>query len=199
MVATNLVSHLSPHDQKLFWQFGLGAKVDVPFQCVHQAYEHHAKAHPHLTAVEEFEVKITYGDLDNKANCIAARLRASGANLGSRICLLVERSVYLPIGALGALKTGAAYIPLDGNVVSDSTLKHALKDAAPTVILTLRKFEHRVKEAGIEIVFLDEALCPSFNPHHCVKPKDFATGKNSVYIIYTSGKSCFRFRFNIRC
>ncbi|KAH6906423.1 nonribosomal peptide synthetase 12 [Coprinopsis sp. MPI-PUGE-AT-0042] len=187
MVATNLVSHLNPHDQALFWKYGTGAKADVPFQCVHHAFEHHARAHPHLTAVEEFEVKITYGDLDNKANCLAARLRTSGANLGSRVCLLVERSPYLPIGVLGTLKSGAAYIPLDGNVVSDSTLKHAIKDSAPTVILTLRKFENRVKDAGVEVVYLDEVLCSSFNPHHCVKPKDFATSKNSVYIIYTSG------------
>lgn len=106
---------------------------------------------------------------------------------GSRVCLLVERSLWLPIGYLGILKAGGAYVPLDGNVVSDSTLQHAIADSAPVVILTLRKFQHRVADASAEVVYLDEALCTSYNPGHCIKPRDINSSADSVYTIYTSG------------
>ncbi|KAG2017477.1 nonribosomal peptide synthetase 12 [Coprinopsis cinerea AmutBmut pab1-1] len=187
-MGSDLLSHLSANDRALFWEYGQGAKAFVPFQCAHHAFEFHAKANPDLTAVEEFETKITYKELDRQANCLATRLRGSGVNVGSRVCLLVERSPWLVIGVLGVLKAGAAYIPFDGNVVSDSTLKHAIQDSAPTVILTLRKFQHRVADAAsTEIVYLDETLCTSYNPNHCTKPRDFTSSTNSVYIIYTSG------------
>ncbi|TFK21474.1 nonribosomal peptide synthetase 12 [Coprinopsis marcescibilis] len=187
MGSADLLAHLSPADQALFWKYGQGAKVFVPFQTVHQAFEFHARTNPNEIAVEDFEKQVTYAELDRQANCLATRLRGSGVNLGSRVCLVVERVPLILTGILGVLKAGAAYIPLDGNVVSDSTLKHAIKDSAPTVILTLRKFQHRVEGSGPEIVYLDEVVCRSHNVDHCVKPRDFASPRNSVYVIYTSG------------
>jgi non-ribosomal peptide synthetase component F len=189
MSSQDLLSNLSAHDRELFWKYGQGEKVNVPFQCVHHAFEHQARSNPNLTAVEELDHKITYGELERKANCLAARLRGSGVNIGSRVCLLVERSFWLPIGYLGILKAGGAYIPLDGNVVSDSTLNHIIKDSAPAVILTLRKFHHRLVDASTEVVFLDEALCSTFTLGHCIKPRDLTSSSNSVYTLYTSGKS----------
>ncbi|KAG2001812.1 nonribosomal peptide synthetase 12 [Coprinopsis cinerea AmutBmut pab1-1] len=187
MASSDLLSHLSATDRALFWKYGVGAEVSVLFQCVHHAFEFHAKSNPQLTAVDELGTTLSYGELDRRANCLASRLRSVGVVQGSRVCMLVERAVTLPVAVLGILKAGAAYIPLDGNIVSDSTLKHALVDSGSTVALTLRKFEHRLEGAPVPVVFLDDAICPSYNPSHCVKPRDTTTSKDSVYIIYTSG------------
>ncbi|KAH6915590.1 nonribosomal peptide synthetase 12 [Coprinopsis sp. MPI-PUGE-AT-0042] len=187
MASSDLLSHLSATDRALFWKYGIGAKTPVPFECVHHAFEFHAKSNPDFTAVDELGTTITYAELDRRANCLAARLRSIGVTQGARVCMLVERCISLPVAVIGILKTGAAYIPLDGNVVSDSTLKHALQESGSTVAVTLRKFEHRLADAPVPLVFLDDALCPSFNPNHCTKPRDTTTSKDSVYIIYTSG------------
>jgi acyl-CoA synthetase (AMP-forming)/AMP-acid ligase II len=188
MASSDLLSHLSATDRALFWKYGIGAKASVPFQCVHHAFEFHAQSNPDYTAVDELGTTITYAELDRRSNCLAARLRSIGVTQGSRVCMLVERCISLPIAVLGILKAGAAYIPLDGNVVSDSTLKHALKGSGSSVAVTLRKFEHRVADAPVPLVFLDDALCPGYNPGHCVKPRDTTTAHDSVYIIFTSGK-----------
>ncbi|TFK24962.1 nonribosomal peptide synthetase 12 [Coprinopsis marcescibilis] len=187
MASTDLLSNLSSTDRTLFWKYGIGAKQTVPFECAHHAFEFHAKNNPDLIAVDELGTTMTYGELDRRANCLAARLRSVGVVQGSRVCLLVERSIPLPIGVLGVLKAGAAYIPLDGNIVSDSTLKHALLDSGSTVALTLRKFEHRLEGAPVPVVFLEDAICPTHNHNHCIKPRDTTTSEDSVYIIYTSG------------
>lgn len=188
MASSDLLSHLSATDRALFWKYGIGAKASVPFQCVHHAFEFHAQSSPDFTAVDELGTTITYAELDRRANCLAARLRSVGVAQGARVCLLVERCMLLPIAIIGILKAGAAYIPLDGNVVSDSTLKHAMKGSGSTIAVTLRKFEHRVADAPLPLIFLDDALCPNYDPCHCIKPRDTTTSNDSVYIIYTSGK-----------
>ncbi len=82
--------------------------------------------------------------------------------------MLVERSILMVVAMLGVLKAGAAYIPFDGNVVSDSTLAHALKDSGSDVVLTLPKFMSRV--AGEFALNLEDILCQTPS-EHCVKPK----------------------------
>ncbi|KAG6852174.1 hypothetical protein C0991_002474, partial [Blastosporella zonata] len=180
------IKHLSDTDKELFTKFGLGETASTPFKCVHQAFEHHASLHPESIAVEDFSHKITYAELDRQSSCLASRLRARGVLPNSRVCLLVERSIPMVIGILAILKAGAAYVPLDGNVVADKTLNHALKDSGSALVLLQRKFTHRV--SAIPIVCLEDSFCESpFPSTHCVKPEDLAKTEDSAYIIYTSG------------
>ncbi|KAH9480438.1 Adenylate-forming reductase 03009 [Psilocybe cubensis] len=175
---------LPPSDKALFVEFGVGPTVPSPFQCVHHAFESHARSQPDAIAVEDFEHTITYSELDRRANCLASRLQDIGVVLDSRICFLAERSIDMVVGILGILKAGAAYVPLDGNIVSDSTLKHALRGSGTSVVLVLQKFAHRVE--GRQTICLEEIICKESNSH-CTKPKDLSTSKHGVYVIYTSG------------
>ncbi|KAG5644217.1 hypothetical protein DXG03_008812 [Asterophora parasitica] len=177
--------NLAHIDRQLFSHFGLGEAVKPHFECVHHAFEHHARQHPYTYAVEDFEHKISYVELDRQANCLATHLRSKGIGPGARVCLLVERSILMVVGILGVLKAGAAYVPLDGNVVADKTLNHALKDSGSSLVLVLRKFIHRVGETPI--LCLEDTICDSPYSTHCGKPEDLATTTDSAYIIYTSG------------
>ncbi|TFK64625.1 nonribosomal peptide synthetase 12 [Pluteus cervinus] len=181
----HLLGSLSTEDQRLFWEYGIGPKVDTPHQSVHQAFEHQARAHPDAVAVEDFEKRITYSALDQQANCFATCLRSMGIIAGSRVCLLVERSIPMVIGILAILKAGGAYVPLDGNVVSDSTLKHALKDTAASVVVVQSKFAHRVTD--IPVLCLDQTPCSHPPDVGCAKPLDVTRLGDSAYVIYTSG------------
>ncbi|KAF8077656.1 hypothetical protein FPV67DRAFT_6540 [Lyophyllum atratum] len=172
-------------DRQLFTHFGLGEAVEQPFECVHHAFEHHASQHPYTFAVEDFEHKIAYVELNRQANCLATHLRSKGIGPGFRVCLLVERSILMVVGILGVLKAGAAYVPLDGNVVADKTLNHALKDSGSSLVLVQRKFIDRVGETPI--MCLEDTICDSPYSTHCVKPQDLSTRTDSAYIIYTSG------------
>lgn len=181
----DLLQHLSHPDRQLFTHFGLGEAVEQPFECVHHAFEHHASQRPYDYAVEDFENKISFVELNRQANCLATHLRSKGIGPGFRVCLLVERSILMVVGILGVLKAGAAYVPLDGNVVADKTLNHALKDSGSSLVLVLRKFIDRVGETPI--MCLEDTICDSPYSTHCRKPEDLAKHTDSAYIIYTSG------------
>ncbi|KAF9475655.1 nonribosomal peptide synthetase 12 [Pholiota conissans] len=178
------LEHLSPSDQILFYNYGVGPIIAPPFHCIHHAFEFHAKRQPNAIAVEDFKHTITYGELDRQANCVAAHLKSSGVVLDSRVCFLAERSIPMIVGILGILKAGAAYVPLDGNIVSDSTLKHALLGSGPSIVLVLKKFIGRV--AGRPTICLEDHICQEASIH-CAKPEDKSTSNHGVYVIYTSG------------
>ena len=186
-LAQDPLHRLSQADQNLFYEFGVGPSVTSPFECVHHAFEFHAKNQPDAIAVEDFENTITYSDLDGRANCLAVHLRANGVEVDSRVCFLAERSISMVVGILGILKAGAAYVPLDGNIVSDSTLKHALLGSEAPVVLALKKFSSRVD--GRRTLILEDTICEEHSSTHCVKPEDRGTSTHGVYVIYTSGTS----------
>ncbi|KDR82824.1 hypothetical protein GALMADRAFT_134375 [Galerina marginata CBS 339.88] len=176
---------LPPPDKALFIEFGVGPTVSSPFQCVHHAFEFHAHTQPDAIAVEDFEKTITYAELDRQANCLATRLQDGGVTLDSRVCFLAERSIPMIVGILGILKAGAAYVPLDGNIVSDSTLQHALRGSESSVVLSLKKFAHRAD--GWVTMCLEDIICAEHSSTHCTKPSDITASKHGVYVIYTSG------------
>ncbi|EKM79191.1 hypothetical protein AGABI1DRAFT_74022 [Agaricus bisporus var. burnettii JB137-S8] len=180
----DLFCGLSPLDKSLFYRFGIGETIKSPFSCIHHAFEYHASLQPSALAVVNFEESITYGELDRRANCLATYLKDMGIETDSRICVLVERCIPMVVAILGVLKAGAAYIPLDGNVVSDSTLRHALEESGIEMVLTLPKFTSRVE--GKHIINLEQVICASSSTH-CAKPKDLATADGGAYVIFTSG------------
>lgn len=183
----DLLHPLSPEDRVLFSRYGVGERLQPPFPCIHHAFEFQVRHHPDSIAVEDFQQKITYAKLDRQANCLATRLRMEGRVFPSaRVCLLAERSIPMVVGILAILKAGAAYIPLDGNIVTDNTLRHALNDSAPLLVLAQRKFVNRVNE--IPTMCLEDSICRGPTETHCVKPVDLSGTNDSAYIIYTSGK-----------
>ena len=182
----DLLRSLPSPDQYVPSQFGLSEVVDLPFECIHHAFEYHARIHPDLTAVEDFRHKITYAELNRHANCLATRLRSKGVGGGSRVCLLVERSISMVAGILAILKTGAAYVPLDGNNFSYKTLDCVLRDSQSALVLVQRKFVYRIGESAM--LCLEDSICHSHSSTHCTKPEDFGKRDDSAYIVYTSGR-----------
>ncbi|GAA2127419.1 AMP-binding protein [Actinomadura napierensis] len=73
----------------------------------------HARAHPDRPAVLDGGRALTYAGLDAASDEVAAGLAAGGVDRGDRVALRLPRSADLVVGALGILKSGAAYSPLD--------------------------------------------------------------------------------------
>ncbi|KAJ7675823.1 nonribosomal peptide synthetase 12 [Mycena polygramma] len=181
----SVLDTLTPVDKLRFTQFGYGRAVSPPFQCVHHAFHSRCIDHPDVIAVQDGLDTINFAQLDQESNCLALRLREQDVGPGSRVCLLVERSISMVIGIIAILKAGAAYVPCDGKVVSDKSLEHILKDSESKVVITLRKFSHRVLE--LPVILLDDSPCPCFTGKRCFKPEDRSNPNDSVYVIYTSG------------
>jgi len=88
-------------------------------RCVHEAFEEQVVATPDKVAVVVGDVSLTYAELNARANRLARRLRALGANRDALVGVCLERGLDLVPTLLGVLKSGAGYLPLDPSVPVD--------------------------------------------------------------------------------
>ena len=81
--------------------------------CLHALIEAQARRTPDAPAVVFENQRLTYAELDRRANALAHRLVAQGVGPDVRVGLQLERSLELIVGILGILKAGGAYVPID--------------------------------------------------------------------------------------
>ena len=102
-----------PEQHQLFVQWN-ATDADYPRdQCIHQLFEAQVQRTPEAIASVFEGQRITYRQLNAKADELARRLRQAGVRDNTLVGLCVERSQEMLVGLLGILKAGAAYLPLD--------------------------------------------------------------------------------------
>ena len=98
--------------------------------------------------------RLSYGELDARANQLAHHLRALGVGPEVVVGLCVERSLEMLVGLLGILKAGGAYLPLDPSYPRER-LAFMLEDAGAPVLVTQSALLDRLPAHGARIVRLD--------------------------------------------
>src|SRR6185295_6171012 len=106
-----------------------------PGRLLPQLFEEQVRASPDAVAVVYEGERLSYGELNRRANQLAHYLRQQGVGPDRRVGLCVERSVAMVVGILGVLKAGGAYVPLDPSYPPER-LGYLLSDATPQVLLT---------------------------------------------------------------
>src|SRR3981081_1393247 len=103
--------------------------------CLHELVQLQASATPDSVALVSGNRHVTYPELNARANQLAHRLRSLGIGPGIPVGLCMERSVELPIAALGILKAGGAYVPLDPAYPA-RRLSMLLEDSGTPLVVT---------------------------------------------------------------
>ncbi|HEY0607598.1 MAG TPA: amino acid adenylation domain-containing protein, partial [Herpetosiphonaceae bacterium] len=155
--------------------------------CVHELVEAQVARTPEAIALVFEGQTLTYDQLNRRANQVAHHLRALGIGPDARVGLCLERSPELLIGVLGALKAGAAYVPLDPAYPEDR-LAYMLDDAGVAALLTTEHLIAYLPQLSVPALLLDAdwttiAQQPASNPCSGVQPDNLA------YIMYTSGST----------
>lgn len=101
---------------------------------VHRMVQRRAERFPDAVAIAEGDHRWTCRDLDAAADLWARRLCGYGAGLEARVALCLPPSVVLPAVLLGALRSGAAVVPLDP-ASSAFQLRMVIDDTEPCVVL----------------------------------------------------------------
>ncbi len=146
-----------------------------------------AAAHPLARALVACGETLSYSELDKRANRIAHFLRSYGVGPDTLVGICLERSVEQIVSALGVLKAGGAYLPLDPSYPPER-LTFMLKDSKVPVLLTKQLFSERLpagtwREINLDVVHAQISECPADSPDGSV------SGKNLAYVIYTSGST----------
>jgi amino acid adenylation domain-containing protein/non-ribosomal peptide synthase protein (TIGR01720 family) len=156
-------------------------------QCIHQLFELQVLAQPDAPAVVHENRTLTYGDLNQRANQLAHRLRTLGVGPDVMVGLCVNRSLDMVVGLLGILKAGGAYLPLDPEYPQER-LAFMVQDAQVPVLVTQEGLRQRFAGQAPNMICLDaDAAClaqeSTDNPVAVSDPEHLA------YVIYTSGST----------
>ncbi|MFD9108445.1 amino acid adenylation domain-containing protein [Streptomyces bottropensis] len=183
------LSHLSLQDRALFWQFGQGTEIPVTDPLVHHAVERQAAAAPGAVAAEHQGTTITYGELNRRADRLAARLVREGVRPGDHVGLFVRRSIPMLVGLLGTLKAGAAYVPQDIGLTPAAQLRHVIRTAGTRVVLTQSEHTLRVPlpDTGHRLITLDDDDLANLSTQGRVRLERPLRPDDGCYVLFTSG------------
>ncbi|MEQ1965382.1 amino acid adenylation domain-containing protein, partial [Xenorhabdus khoisanae] len=113
-------------------------QTDVPYpqdKTLQQLFEAQAAQNPDATAVIFEDQRMSYGELNRRANRLAHHLIALGVRPDDLVAICLERSSDMVVGLLAILKAGGAYVPLDPTYPAER-LAYMLEDSKPVVLLT---------------------------------------------------------------
>ncbi|WP_395608029.1 amino acid adenylation domain-containing protein [Pseudomonas sp. B22129] len=148
---------------------------------IHQQVETRAAAHPDAIALRFDNKRVTYRQLNERANQVAHRLLAQGVRPDDRVAICVERGPEMIIGLLGILKAGAGYVPIDPAYPLER-IAYTLTDSAPLAVLVQANTRHLVGD-------LPQIDLNSLRDESIVNPRLHLSPANLAYVIYTSGST----------
>ncbi|MBB4636056.1 non-ribosomal peptide synthetase [Longimicrobium terrae] len=165
--------------------------AEFPAQsCIHELFQDHARRAPDADALLWGADRVSYGELNARANRLAHHLRGLGAGPEVRVAICAERGPEMIVALLATLKAGGAYVPLDPAYPADR-LRHMLHDSAPAVVLVQPHLAERLREPldglAVPLVALDAeswAGAPDTDPERGALMPD-----HPAYVIYTSGST----------
>jgi len=160
-------------------------KADYPKdKTIHELFEEQVEKSPDNIAVVFEDKKLTYRELNEKANRLARILREKGVEPDTIVGIMVERSLDMIIGIMGILKASGAYLPIDPEYPQER-IEYMLGDSNTKILLTQYHLMNKVKFEGIIINLEDKKLYNrnKDNLKSINKPNDLA------YVIYTSGST----------
>jgi amino acid adenylation domain-containing protein len=161
-----------------------GTEAALP-ACVHHLFEAQAARTPEATALVFKDRRLSYRELNERAEALAGALASLGVGPESLVAISAERSLEQIIALLATLKAGGAYAPLDPSY-PDDRLAALLADAKPAVLVTQERMAPRLMNFAGPVVFLENLeATPAAMPSSSCTVK----GDNLAYVIFTSGST----------
>lgn len=152
---------------------------------VPELFEEQVARRPAAVAVEFGGARITYRELNRRANQLAYRLSVLGVRPDTPVAVCLERSVELIVALLGILKAGGAYAALDPEYPRER-LAFLLDDLGVRVVLTQGALRAALPEvAGVQMICVDELP----DEGRDANPPPTTRAEHLAYISYTSGST----------
>lgn len=172
-------------DRRLLDEWNTTAQPHPTHECLHELFESQVSKTPDRTALVFNETRISYGELNERAERLANKLLGLGVGPGVLVGVCVGRGPEMIVGLLAVLKTGGAYVPMDP-AYPRARLQFIMEDASMPVILTDSRAVGDLPRTSAHIVDLDSDQANHNGPGFMRRA---ARPDNLAYVIYTSGST----------
>lgn len=164
-------------------------KIDFsPRATIHELFEQQAILYPNAIAVIYEKERVTYRELNERANQLAHYLQKKGVGPDALVGLCVERSFEMIVGILGILKAGGAYVPIDPTY-PEQRLQYIVEDASIQLVVTQENLkELKWLPENIESICLDRDW-NEIGQESKTLPISDVSSQHLAYVIYTSGST----------
>jgi amino acid adenylation domain-containing protein/non-ribosomal peptide synthase protein (TIGR01720 family) len=183
-----LLTEVERHQLLVEWN---NTKVEYPQdKCAHQLFEAQIVLNPGSEAIVSGEGRMTYQELNRRANQLAHYLRTRGVGPDVLVGICTKRSLDMIVAILGTLKAGGAYLPLDP-VYPEERLVFMLEDARVPVLLTQEVLKLEIRNWKLEtcqMICLDSEW-GTIAQESGENPVSGVTTEHLAYAIYTSGST----------
>ncbi|SDY17809.1 non-ribosomal peptide synthetase [Thermoactinomyces sp. DSM 45892] len=195
----HIMQHVLSHPEKKLWEFeliteeekqqlltvGSGYKLDSPTdKTITQLFEEYVAKTPDHIALVYGQRKLTYRELNERANRLARTIREKGIQSDSFVGIMADRSVDMLVAIYAVLKAGAAYVPLDPDLPTERIV-YILDDSKTHVLVTQEKYRGNLDFVGETLYLEDESLYQ--NDGSDLEPIN--TSQSIANVIYTSGST----------
>ncbi|MGD1922425.1 MAG: amino acid adenylation domain-containing protein [Pleurocapsa sp.] len=176
--------------QQLVNKFNQSNNVVID-SCVHELFASKAELTPEAVAVVNGSSKITYGELNDRADSWASYLQSLNVKCETKVGLMGDRNIDTIIALLAILKAGGCYVPLEPNYPQER-INWMLEDTQLTIAIVQTKYRDKLPKSDLTVInldsppiFLSPHLSISQSPHLPISPSP----NNLAYITYTSGST----------
>jgi len=165
------------------------SKSEDPVIPIHQLFAQRVQAAPGRVALVCGDQRMTYGELDAKAERVASQLVALDIGPETRVGLCLPRSADLIVAILAVWKVGGAYVQLDPDYPAER-LSFLLSDCGAKVVLTQRQLLDRLPPTDARVLCFEDSCLEDAPPQKpAVNGRGLAGSSNAAYVIYTSGST----------
>ncbi|MGD9898778.1 MAG: amino acid adenylation domain-containing protein, partial [Calditrichaceae bacterium] len=154
---------------------------------IHLWFEAQVEKSPDAIAVKFGDYEITYADLNARANQLGHYLMQQSVKIEDPVGICLNRSVEMVIAALGILKAGAAYVPIDPAYPRER-ISYMLEDAKAGILLTEKSLFTDLPPNHGHIIYMDE-IWDIINDESSENINLPVFPENMAYVIYTSGST----------
>lgn len=153
---------------------------------IHELFEQQAARTPERVAVAFADQKLTYQQLNCRANQLAHHLKQSGVEAGTLVGIYTEHSLETIVGILGILKAGAAFVPIDP-AHPKARCAFLIEDGQIQLVLTQKRLAKQLPESNAAKFYLDSKN--NSLEHESEQNPAVGNAADLAYVIYTSGST----------
>ncbi|WP_347338372.1 non-ribosomal peptide synthetase/type I polyketide synthase [Tumebacillus amylolyticus] len=155
-----------------------------PELMIHELFEEQVRLHPQRVALEFQGGKLTYGELNERANRMARVLRDRGVGPESLVALCTDRSLEMYIALFAILKAGGAYLPLAPHLPLERAA-YMLEESQPVLLLCQRTYAHTYRGLCEVLELEDEQFQQGSGEDLGLS----GSASQLAYVLYTSGST----------